>query len=466
MKTKSILLASIVTMALSACGNPSTADTRRVVKFEFLRGGFGTEVYEALANAYMEQHPDVRISLVPNRDINSTTASKLEANSNLSDLYSVRSVLAIDQWVVKGLVYDLTDLYQSEIEDGKTLLNMMEAGAADYSFYNGHYYSIPEYTSVSGWVYNASLFAKYGWKIPTTTKEMENLCQQILTDTEGKVAPIVYCGAAADGYLYLATDSWMDSYAGVTNLDTFYRYESPEVFNPSGEVSKAKRYAMDNLKKFFGGDYVMKGSASKTHIIAQRDILQGNAAMMINGSWFENEMKAYMKDNPDLDLRMFASPSVSDESNHVLHSSSYTTEDDKPVIDAGIGASYFIPKNAHNVADALDFLKFINTSAMSELYTSMTNAIRPMQYNRDSASNVYAKMSNFGKSVLDIAKNNVLYLPRTHNAIAMRGYISLYPQGGYWNYKILNDPQTYTDDYCLQSDYEYVKSNWSAWQSL
>ena len=103
---------------------------------------------------------------------------------------------------------------------------------------------------------------------------------------------------------------------------------------------------------------------------------------------------------------------------------------------------------------------------MSELYTSMTNAIRPMQYNRDSASSAYARMSNFGKSILDITKNNALYLPRTHNAIAMRGYISLYPQVGYWNYKILNDPQTYTDDYCLQSDYEYVKSNWSAWQSL
>jgi N-acetylglucosamine transport system substrate-binding protein len=470
MKKKGLTLLTMSLLVLTGCGGGSGASgsAKRVLKFEFLKAGFGTEPYEALANAFMAEHPDVTVKLVPNKDINSTTATKLQANNNLSDIYSVRSVSYIKSWAAKGYVHALDGLLDEDLGDGSTIRSSLSADAMDNAEYNGKHYSVPEYTSVHGFVYNAGMFEQYGWKIPTTTHELELLCKQITSDTSGKVAPIVYCGAAADGYLYYGIDGWMTSYEGLANMKAFYSYDSPERWSPTSSISQGKRYGMDNLKKFFFGDYAMSKSMGKTHIEAQTNILKGEAAMMVNGAWFESEMAAALKYYPDLKLKMMAVPEVSDDANTILHADGYTTEDGKSVLSSEYGASYFIPEHAGNVSDAEAFLKFLSRKDICQLYTSKTYAPRPFTYSLDTSESVYANVDDFGKSVLAMAKDNVLYIPYSKSLLDVYGYVSLYPNapGGYWNYKQYSDPNTYTDDYCLQQDYQYVSDNWTRWQGL
>jgi hypothetical protein len=128
-----------------------------------------------------------------------------------------------------------------------------------------------------------------------------------------------------------------------------------------------------------------------------------------------------------------------------------------------MGAHYFIPTGAANKEDAKAFLKFINRVDICELYTQYTNAVRPIDYNKDPSSAAYSGLSSFCKDVLTIANTNYMYSPHTQSPLALTGVISLWAKGENWYYKMEENPVTYTPDYCIQQDYKWVKDNWDGW---
>ena len=449
-------------LALS-CACSGGSGGKREVKFEFLKAGFGTEGYQALADAYMDEHPEVKIKLVPNVNVNSTTSTKLESGKNLSDVYIVTSLADIRRWAVKGWVEDITDVYETPVNGEATLKDSCEGAAQTAGEYNGKYYSVPEYISINGFVYNAGMFEQYGWEIPKTTKDLQTLCERIISDTKGTVSPFVYCGKSAQGYLEYMLNAWWAQYEGKDNLDAFYSFSSPEVFNP--EKSLGKKYSMQKLYDFFFGNngrYCMNGCMNKDHMDAQTDFLQGKAAMVPNGSWFAMEMQELLVDLPDFRLGMFYPPTLSDEAGNAIRAD-YEDENGKPIAMAEIGASYFIPAAAANKEDAKDFLLFCQRYSSCELVTQKNNMVRPLKYNKDPSSATYSNLSEFGKSILSIGNDYFIYTPNSKAAIALSGLIAVWPQGGAWTVKMYENPERYTADYCLESDYEYVKSNWDYW---
>lgn len=467
MKILCLAMAVLLMLSVTACGgsgDDDSADGRRILKWEVLKAGYGTAPYEAVANAFMEAHPDVLVKINFNPSITDTTGSRLESNTNLADVYSFKSMESIKRWVAQGWVEPLDDVYSAKLSTGATVSESMTGNAQEVCTYNGTAYAIPEYISVNGFVYNKSLFDQYGWEVPTTTTELEKFCKQILKDTDGEVSPIVYCGGAADGYLYFAVENWVYSYEGISNLDTFFAYEDAEVFNPA--QYKGKMYALQNLQKFFydEGNYTMTGSSGMTHIVAQSKLIQGQAAMMLNGSWFENEMSEVLAQNPDVEMAMFAIPEMSDPSGKVLHSDNYTTENDQQVIQSGYGAYYFIPSNAANKEDAKEFLRFLSEPETNALYTSYTNAIRPFDYDLSPDAESYANMSSFGKSVLELSSKNYLYAANVTNPIAIKGLTGFWSRGKTPYIDIRDGVESIND--ALQNDYDYARNNWDSWLSM
>jgi len=458
----SLSLACASTLAFAGCsGNEDESGS--VIKFEFLKAGIGTTVYEKLAEAYQESHPGVTIKLIPNTDINSSASAKVQSGNNVADLYSIRSLDQIKVWALKGLVEPLDDVYGSELSTGKTVKDSLTQNTAEICSYNQHYYSIPEYIGIEGFVYNQSLFEQYGWSVPTTTQELKELCERIVADTNGAVAPIVYCGASADGYLYSAVDNWVYEYEGIANMDYFYSYESAEVFNP--EKSQGKVKALYKLKEFFfdNSDWVMAGSAGKKHIAAQRNLINGEAAMMLSGSWFETEMSAVLAEKPDVKMGMFKVPSISDENGNKLHAEGYTTEGDRDVYKAEFLSNYFIPSTAKNKEGAKDFLKWLTEPEACEIYTKYSNGVRPVEYELNPESTTYSSMSSFGKSVLTIAKENYLYTPNVTSPIAIQGLTGFWADGAYPFLKI--QAGTLTPEKAVENNYTYAKNNWANWKA-
>ena len=414
------LLGLVMTLVVTGCNGVTS--NKNVIKFQFLKAGLGLEVYEKLAKAYEAEHPGVTVKLIPNYDVNADVDKHL-TTGNCSDIYSIRDISAIKRYYIKKQIIDLKDVFDSEIEEGKTLKSMLIDSALNYAEYNGAYICIPECINFNGYVYNKKLFREKGWEVPTTTEEMKTLMDKILTDTAGKVYPLTTC-SAADGYFYYLLDGINDGYEGLANLEDIYKFDTPEIWNPANRTGK--RYALQTMRDWYLADngYVPRGALGNDYIDAQKDVVNGKVAMMLNGSWFENEMSPYLK--PDSELGMFKIPEYS-EGGTIRHAPGYTTEDNKSVIGCEFLASYIIPTKGKNREGAIDFLKFISRTDMCELYTKTCNSVRPFKYNLDSSTETYKDMSSFGKSVLDIAKNNAAFVEYSKSQMVVAEGLSFWP---------------------------------------
>jgi len=468
MRFSCFVLALLTCFAFTACGgnkkdssdDDEQPDGRRILKVEVLKGGIGETPYREIAKAFMKEHPDVLVKLNFNVNIISTTGARLESNNNVADVYSYRSIEAIKRWKIQGWVENIDDIYDATLSTGKTVSQTMTGNAEAVCTYKDEHVAIPEYTNTQGFVYNMSLFEKYGWKVPTTTKELEDLCKQILKDTNKTVAPIVYCGAAADGYLYYGEENWNYQYSGIADLDNFYSFSDAEVFNPA--KSQGKLLGLQALKKFFFdnvGTYTMAGSEGKDHIEAQTNLILGEAAMMLNGSWFMTENEKILAEVPDTKIGMFPVPQLSDESGNVLHSDTYETVDNKRVVRGEYVSYWFVPSMAANKSDAKEFLKFLSEPSSCEIYTNASNNIRPFEYEKNPDAAVYKDMTTFGKSVLKINAENYIYAPNITSDIAIKGLTGYWARGS-WPYYDVRD-KVFTPEQIIQNDYDYAKKNWS-----
>lgn len=468
-------LAGLLAFSATACTTPSgtsnggTSEEEKnydsVVELAVLEAGYGRVPYTKLAEAYMEKNPDVLVKIRFDYQINSNVENQVMNGVNVADIYCIRETSQIFSYSLDGKVLNLNSMLDSTYGEGyaeadKTLRENIDQRAIDACSLDSNCYAIPEYTSITGFVYNVSLFEEMGWKVPANNKEFLALCKQILEDTNGAVSPIGYCGAAADGYLYHAIDNWLFQYAGIANLDAIHKYDNAELFHPDSEVSVGKKLAHEALDQFYtdieDGGYAKNGSMKLDHITVQEAIVTGDIAMMVNGTWVENEISDILADYPEVELGMFPVPELVDADGKVTHAPSYTTVDGKRVLDASYGAYYFIPTNCDNVEGAIDLLKFINSDEGSVIYTKYSNAVRPLYYNLDSTTDDYKDMKTFGKTIIDIAHTCYLYAPIENSPLALTGAMKLYPKQSYWCKDHLISPSEYPIDRMIAKDYEYA----------
>ena len=416
------LLAVISALTMTGCKTSAASGSKDVIKFQFLKAGLGLEVYENLAKAYEAEHPGVTVKLIPNYDVNADVDKHL-SSGKCSDIYSIRDIGKMKRMFVNKQIISLNDVYNSEIADGQKLIDLIDEQAADFCEYNGNYICVPEYMNINGYVYNKSLFNEKGWTIPETTEEMSALFEKIRNDTNDSVKPLTTC-AAADGYFYYLLNGINNGYEGLANLKEIYKFDTPEIWNPANRTGKV--YAMQTMRDWYleANGNVVPGSLGNDHITSQKQILNRQAAMMVNGSWFENEMASYKTNNDD--LAMFPVPEYS-SGGEIQHAPGYTTENGKSIISCEYTACYIIPSRAANKEGAIDFLKFISRPDMCELYTKSCNSVRPFKYNKDSSSAAYKDMSTFGKSVLDIANNNTSFVPYSKSQYVISEGLDFWP---------------------------------------
>lgn len=454
MKTKFVTLLGLIgALALTGCTKSGGGDSKNVIKVSVLKAGLGETVYRELAKAYEAEHPDVKVNILFSYELNSEVDKAIKTGK-VSDLYTIRDIAQIKRFYINKQIATLDDVYASIIEDDKTLESMMDDSAKDYCNYQDHYIAIPEYMNVNGYVYNKKLFDQYGWEIPKTTTEMETLFAKILSDTNGQTMPLITCGAA-DGYVYYLLNGINTAYEGIANMQKLLKFDDVNEFHPDKRAGKI--HALEKLKYWYsdGNGFVYPNARGLTHIEAQQKLLEGKAAMMLNGSWFETEMSAYMK--PENDVAMFAVPQYT-EGIEPEHAAGYTTIDDKPIMNTEYTANWFIPAKAKNLEGAKDFLKFICTSKMNELYTKNCNSVRPFKYNKDSTSETYAEMSNFGKSVLDIANNYTSFVPASKSQLVVSKGLDLWPcESDKYHLKAMLDEgkEPYNE---ILREYEFVRN--------
>lgn len=293
-KVKRILSAVFAVAMLLGClagcgGNNGTQkgeDPANEIKISYWNSGIGTAWLDAMIAAFEADHPEYKVTYNASADAAAVVAPLGLPEVDTNDLY-----MGLRQTDIQYLE-PLDDLLEATAAgDTKTLGEKFDARyLALEKDADGHYYGFTYSGGVIGIVYNKKMFSEAGIdKLPRTTDELAVVCDTLYSN--GKTALIHYQPA---GYWEYLTEVWVSQYGGMDYyLNTLYACKDSEGVSPSKAVFTTKdgRYkTLQAYEKFITPEYVLSGSNSMDYITAQTMFLNDSAAMMVSGSWMQNEM--------------------------------------------------------------------------------------------------------------------------------------------------------------------------------
>jgi N-acetylglucosamine transport system substrate-binding protein len=347
---------------LAGCAGGQTGDsgsstgTLKVAAFE---GGYGSEMYQQVVDAYKEVAPDVTIELTTSK----TLAQELTPQVAAGDF---PDVVILGQGAKEGFtegfirdrgLEDLTSVLDETVpgEDttvGEKLTEGIVGNLNTNPYGDDQVYLMPMYASPTGLVYNKGLFEQKGWEVPTTWDEFFALGDQ--AKAEG-ISLFTYPTA---GYL----DSYFFALLSSIGGDEFYRdvvtykadvWEQPDAREALELTTELLTdYAAPSTVGYANGQDFTKN---------QQTILDGTALFMPNGTWIANEMK----DAPRTDGFAWGLAPV-------------------PAIETG-GERYlttfvenaWVPSGATNKDAAKDFIAFLYSDKAAAIFAE-TGAIQPI----------------------------------------------------------------------------------------
>ncbi len=457
---KLIALTIAATAAFVSSGCMSNHATgSNTIWVAFSESGYGRGYLEAWIEEFKEAYPEENweFELEGDPQLTGEISTRLSTDNEIPDMFFGLST-SWQQWAARGYLEPLDDVYASPADQNTTIEDFMNPEARVFGKVNGHYYAIPWTDSTNGFIYNKGMFDLYKWDVPETVNDLYALCDKINAldvnkdgDPNNNVAPFAW-GGQVIGYWDFVVQNWWAQYEGAENYTTFFKYESPDVFDQPGRLKALEVF--ENL--IVGENEVPKNSYSGAmgdgHILSQMAFLQGKAAMIPMGAWMETEMRKTMPEG--FEMRLMPTP---------LIEGAKTDANGVPirVNTSSAGDFMIIPKNAPNMEGAKKFLTFINTRQAMYSWTKETGSMRPFRYKSADIKDLRA--SSFIRSCLDIYDSSVTLYDFSENPIYWLGYVNKWAGIGAPYSRMIMDNETAAD--MIRECSNYVSSNWKTFQN-
>ncbi len=290
-KLIALMLAGMMAVStLAGCGkeeNKEKGDPAKNIEIKIWNAGLGTKWLDALIEGFEKKHSEYHVTYTATADASAIYATYGMADMDPTDLYfSMKSSETTN--------VPLNDLLDSKADgESKTIREKFDPNYLDTEINaDGNVYSLTYGGGVYGIVYNANLFEEAGIKqTPRTTNELAIVC-----DTLFRKGITPWCHFKNNGYWPALTEVFTMQYDGYDYYaNNLYGCKDENGESPSLNVLTKKdgRYqTMKAYETFLTSDYVLSGSNSATHTVIQTQFLNRSAAMMVNGSWMENEMSS------------------------------------------------------------------------------------------------------------------------------------------------------------------------------
>ncbi len=299
-----LFLASLLlTGGLTACGGGG--NDQNVLNIVCINAGYDRVWIDKIAEKFTANHPEITVNIRADRNSESIIQQNLSKSKNTDDLYiSVGAVWK--SYAAQGYFADLSDLIEEEV-DGVKVKDKIADEYAESIYYtrsNGEKkcYRLPFTSGIGGIFYNKKMFEENGWSVPTTFDELVALCDQInaaklaVAGTDDvAVKPFTYAGTDSDYFDYTVFD-WWSQIVGKDAIKEFLKYESVNNFDVTkNSTYAALKTATEKWYQLFHADstYYVPNNNTTTAENAQKQFINGYAAMMFNGDWLYNESLNY-----------------------------------------------------------------------------------------------------------------------------------------------------------------------------
>ena len=301
----SLALTALMVLPLAACGGGGTSSSAQppasdadksvpadngtvsgTLEIQYFVGGYGSDWWEWLVDAFENQYPDVKVVVNAGSDINETMTTRWISENPPDLVYLDGPSVSETTFVEDDLLLDLTDWYQTlTMEDGSLLKDNF---LVDPSNYGGRVYALPIiYDNRCVW-YDAAEFAANGWTVPADYDSWIGVMKQIKDETG--VAPLgstgVYPSVFMKGVMYPA-------FADVGGKDFLMKiidgeegaWSSPECLS-----------VMQRLQEIVEAGLIDLNFAGETHTESQMSFLNHKNYFVATGFWLPNEMKGSIPD--------------------------------------------------------------------------------------------------------------------------------------------------------------------------
>ncbi|MCQ6557615.1 ABC transporter substrate-binding protein [Paenibacillus mendelii] len=358
-------------------GNNSEEKEPETLKVAFFQGGYGDSWFKWLKEEFEKEHTNVTVELEGSPKMNEILQPRIKSGSNVPDVAFVDASF-MKMWGPSGKLVDFTETYKNEkLPDGKTIEQSADELVNQSMTVLGKIYGVPWAASPRGIVYNVGMFEVNGWEYPTTWEEMETLVGKI--KAKG-IAPFVYPGKYP-GYVQPVGISGYLQYGGLDFLEKLTNTKEEDIPGLYGDNAIKRSYSL--IEQMVQDKWFLDGSLALNHTESQMEFLRGNAAMIPNGGWMENEMKDAIPDG--FKMRMAPIPPAQD---------AVVKESIIPVDLLGFGG---IPSDSKHIETAKAFLMFASTEEANRKFTELTGSAKAMKYSVDGLD-----ITEFTKSCIEV----------------------------------------------------------------
>ena len=275
--TLMLVLVSSMTGVLSACGGggDSVSDENTLVLWTHNDEDSWNESYQAIADAYMAEHPDVKIVIesFPYDEYETKIQTALMSDEGGADIYEMWGGWAAD-FAPSGALAALPDDMAQEI--------MSDAYESTYGTleYDGKLYGIPLEFNIEcgGLLVNNTLLEAAGLSAPETWDDVVNNGKKGTVKENGEVMIKGFDFVNWDGVMYLYTSMILSQGEEYMNEDGTFNF-STEAAKKAWEELAAM--AMDGD----GQTTTLSGLDDGSDIEGYQELYAGQAMMVPRGPW-------------------------------------------------------------------------------------------------------------------------------------------------------------------------------------
>lgn len=322
----------------------------------------------------------VNYTTLQETELRAKTALEVAADSTDIDVVMMDFMYLVD-YAESGYLANMSDLMDdvgTTFSTDAYMSTFIDACSVDSSLY-----AIPLYQDCNIMVLRGDLLEKYDLEIPTTFAELENVAK-VIDESEDGVYGITMRGAAGAGVNEWTWPSFLSGFGGEYYDDTYTAtLDSPEAL-------AGLEYYVDILN-----NYGPTGVANYSYTEVQNDMMQGNAAIMIDSATLATRCE---------------DPSASTVAGKLVYAALPTMGDGTPCDTGFYSWLLAIPENSANKEAAALFAEWLSSEDISGAcgFSAPTSALEGA-YNIEG----YDGVNLYDVMIESLARSTADYRPRS-----------------------------------------------------
>ncbi|MBP2001453.1 N-acetylglucosamine transport system substrate-binding protein [Paenibacillus shirakamiensis] len=300
-KILSLAITAALTFSLAACSSSSDSGTdsskansntdsttkNRTLKLAALETAYGADVWKQITAAFEKANPGVKVETTIDKNIEDVIGPGMKSGDfpDVIHLATGQPKGLTETFVKDKNLTDLTDVLSMKVPgEGVTVKDKLIPGFNETTITNpyndGKTYLMPMFYSPTGLFYNADLFEKKGWKVPTTWDEMWAL------GDKAKAEGIALFSYPTSGYFDSFFYALLNEVGGADFFNKVTHYgegvwQTSEATQVADLIGKLAKYTEKTVPANANKDNFTKN---------QQLILDNKALFMPNGTWVVGEM--------------------------------------------------------------------------------------------------------------------------------------------------------------------------------